>query len=412
MNSISFKQLFSLFLVLGIFFSSQSTFAQQKPASKLLLRKEGNPIQNQYIVVVEDNFLSPYLRTEGFKSLKSREAKAKGLAAHEAAADKKIRAELRKLDISNDAILKTFSGSFSGFVIRLNRNQIQLLLKLKWVKWIEQDGRLKIVDIIRPKKPVNTQRVDWGVEAVGSKSGVGKYAFVVDTGVDLDHPDLNVNRGLSRSFIALEPGKDDRHGHGTHVSGIIGAKNNLIGTKGVAAGATIVGLKVLNQNGNGTWSDIVAATSYAGVVANPRDVVNYSLGGSGYVFTLDWAIRLLLGARGIYVTIAAGNNNSHAGGYMPARVNGSKIFTISNMDSNRRITTTSSNFGNGPIDYAAPGQFIYSTFKNGGYTTMSGTSMAAPHVAGIILVNNGTINTDGLVATDKDANRDRVASVN
>ena len=414
MNIISNKSINNIILFAGIILGfTFHTFGQQgpNPESKLMLQKE-NGIQDQYIIVIDEGFIMPFIQTSQYKTLKSREARAKALANYEAESRNKLRAELQKLDISEQKLINFFAGGLSGFTAKISLAQATKISKLKWVKWIEQDGKFRIIDIVGPIKPINRQTVDWGVEQVGSRSGVGKYAFVIDSGVDQDHPDLNVNRSLSRSCHPNESTKDDLNGHGTHVAGIIGAKDNLIGTKGVAAGATIVSVKALDQTGFGPWSAVISATSYTATVASAGDVVNYSLGASGSHFTVEWSIKFLLGMRGIYVTIAAGNANTHAGSFTPARVNGNKIFTISNMDRNRRITTTSSNFGNGPIDYAAPGQSIYSTYKNGGYITMSGTSMSAPHVAGIILVNNGVIRTNGRVVADKDNDPDQIASVN
>ena len=418
MHYFNFKQLLFPMALFALFVLCQpQTFAQRKPIqkatpgktilpkqkiptanNKLLLHKEDrNAIPDQYIVMLTDEFFPPFIKTGAYKSMRTREAKAKGLANHQRTFNSKLQEELRRTGISPKSVKDYFAGGATGFTAKLTQAQLNALLKFKWVRWIEQDSRFRIIDIISRRRIVNTQVVDWGVKEIGAEntSGIGKYAYVIDSGVDQDHPDLNVNTTLSMSMVDNETSKDDLNGHGTHVAGIIAAKDNLFGTKGVAAGATIVGIKALNQSGSGSWSDVIEATTYASAIAQAGDVVNYSLGGGGSNYTLEWSIRMLLGFRGIYVTIAAGNSNMHATGFTPARTEGANIYTISNMDQAKKITGTS-NYGNGPVDYAAPGQNIFSLDKNGGYTTKSDTSMAAPHVAGIILLNNGIIHTNGM----------------
>ncbi|MEM6804368.1 MAG: S8 family serine peptidase [Bacteroidota bacterium] len=408
------KYLLSLSCLIGMLLFVKSAVQAQKippKGEKLLLHsKNENAIPNQFIVVLDNEFLSPYFLTAAYKRLKNREQKAEGLKAYQKQARVKLAAFFKTHDISPKSVKKIYAGGLVGFTAILQAGQLKRLQGLKLVKYIEQDARLFLptipskIDIIKP------QKVSWGTEFVGSGDGrsLENIAFVIDTGIDQDHPDLNVNRSLSTSMIAAEPGKDDQHGHGTHCAGIIAAKDNFIGSKGVAAGATVVGVKALNRTGSGSWSDILAAVSYSAIVANPGDVVNMSLGGRGTQWILGLHIQLLLGARGIFVCISAGNDNIHASNYAPANVNGARIYTVSNMDENRDIAA-SSNFGNAPVDFAAPGSDIYSTDKDGTYSTKSGTSMAAPHLAGILLINRGSINTNGRLNTDKDPVKDKIA---
>lgn len=399
------------FFFLFCFALGLSLFAQQPP--KRLITHEDNPnaINGQYMVVLTEAAMAPLYKMPEFQRLKSREAQKQAYERYQSQFKPVLQSVLQQADISASKVIKPFAGGLNGFVVRLTPVEVERLLKLKTIWWIEQDIKV-IQKLVRGKLfPISTQETDWGVAEVGSKSGVGKCALVVDTGIDLDHPDLNVNSSLSASFVSSEPSADDQNGHGTHVAGIIAAKDNNFGTKGVAAGATVIAVKVLDRSGNGDWSDVNTGATYAGIVGQAGDVINMSLGGAGFVYTLDFTIRYIINPRGIYTTIAAGNDNSNASNYMPARVNASKVFTISNMTEAKSIAA-SSNFGNGPVDYAAPGTDIRSTDLGGTYSEKSGTSMAAPHVAGILLVNNGVIRTNGTLLVDKDPIKDKIASVN
>jgi len=386
-------------------------FAQSSMSKMKGNSKGKNIIVNQYIVVFSDEFQTPFIQHKNFRSLKTRQQRGKALQSFRQTVEGKVNGFLRELRVSPESLQNIIAGGFVGFTAKLNSGQLEAILAHPLVKWVEMDRRVRLItDFTITKIP--TQKTDWGVEYVGGGtiSGEGRYAFVLDTGIFGNHPDLNVDKPLSASFIASEPSFKDNHGHGTHCAGIIGAKDNLIGTKGVASGATIIGVKVLDRSGGGTASTVLAGIAYTSGIAFPGDVVNMSLSGGGFQWMVDLYIRTLLGNRGIYVTIAAGNNNANASGFWPASTNGSNIFTISNMTQAEEIAS-SSNFGNGPVDYAAPGTAIYSTdiVKNGSYSTRSGTSMAAPHVAGIILVNSGRINTNGKLKVDKDATPDDIA---
>ena len=134
-------------------------------------------------------------------------------------------------------------------------------------------------------------------------------AWVVDTGIDLDHPDLNVDVARSRSFVLTAPDNstaDDLNGHGSHVAGIIAAKNNDFGVVGVCAGATVIAVKILNQYGSGRSSQTIAGLDYVAnnLVANKVNVVNMSFTGS-ISTTVDAAVRALA-ARGAKIAIACG----------------------------------------------------------------------------------------------------------
>jgi subtilisin family serine protease len=234
--------------------------------------------------------------------------------------------------------------------------------------------------------------------------------WILDTGIDLDHSDLTVD--VSRSITVFTRGRDassadDGNRHGTHVAGTIAAKNNDIGVIGVAYDATTVAVKVLDSRGSGSYSGVIQGVDYVGANAKAGDVANMSLGGP-VSQALDDAI-LAASKNGIYFALAAGNDGSDANNYSPARVNGNNIFTVSAMNSTDSWASWS-NWGNPPVDYCAPGVSILSTWKGGGYNTISGTSMATPHVAGVLLLTGGSPKTSGYVKGDPDGNPDPIAS--
>ena len=210
-------------------------------------------------------------------------------------------------------------------------------------------------------------------------------AWVIDTGIDLDHPDLNVDKARSRNF-STGASPEDGNGHGTHVAGIIGAKDNSIGVVGVSPGATLVAVRVLNNAGSGTNSGVIAGVDYVAANGHNGDVANMSLGG-GISQALDNAV-VNAAATGVKFTLAAGNESDSAHNHSPARANGPNVYTVSafakaQRDRYRRPVGVLFQLRHPPVDYAEPGSSIPSTYKNGGYATLSGTSMAAPHLAGI-----------------------------
>ena len=316
-------------------------------------------------------------------------------------------------------IVNVYSNALSGATLKLDKAQLELLKTKKGVKYIEQD---RIVSFAPPCGTPKggpcgepdpgtgggSQETPYGILRVNGVAGYtgNNVAFVVDSGVDLDHPDLNVD--ASRAFNAFTSGKDgksadDGNGHGTHVAGTIAALNNGFGVVGVAPGATIIPVKVLGSTGSGSYSGVIAGVDYVGANGTNGDVANLSLGGP-VSQALDDAI-LAASQKGIKFALAAGNESSDANNSSPARVNGTNIVTISAMDINDNWASFS-NFGNPPVDFAAPGVAVKSTWKGGGYNTISGTSMASPHAAGVLLL--GASRTDGTVNNDPDGNADAI----
>ena len=317
---------------------------------------------------------------------------------------------LHDAEIAERTPEQAYASALKGVAIELTESEADKLALSPNVKGIYPD---MVVNFGLPEVSINAkpapqpvaQSTPWGITRIGgSADGTGKTAWIIDTGIDMDHPDLKVDQTRGKNFVTPSALPDDDNGHGTHCAGIVAAKNNNLGVIGVAAGATVVPIKVLNRRGSGDYSLIIAGVDYVAANGKAGDAVNMSLGGPTYQ-ALDDAI-LNLASKGIKVALAAGNESQNTNNVSPGRVNGTNIYTISAMGTGD-LWASYSNYANPPIDYCAPGSSIYSTYKSGGYATLSGTSMATPHVCGILLLGN--ISTDGTVKNDPDGNADPIA---
>ena len=249
----------------------------------------------------------------------------------------------------------------------------------------------------------------WGVARVGGPlDGTGMTAYILDTGIELDHPDLNVDVDNSASFIAGESANDG-NGHGTHVAGIVASTGSTTGIQGVAAGATVVAIKICPNSGPCPVNSIINGVDYISIRAKPEDIVNMSIWGPVNL-DIDNAINNAAD-NGIRFTLIAGNAADDANNYSPGRVVHDNTWTMSAMNSNDEFATSFSNYGNPPINYVSPGVDILSLWRNGGTNTISGTSMAAPHVAGILLATGTEPATDGTVSNDPSPPADPIAVV-
>lgn len=331
-----------------------------------------------------------------------------------AAVRDKVQALLIKNGANAAAIDHVYATALQGFAGSLNANQLAKLQNDPNVDYIEADQEVFINQGNGKGKPGDgggtqpAQETPWGITRVGGAgNGTGKTAWIIDTGIDLTHPDLNVD--ASRGFSAFTRGKDsgfdDGNGHGTHVAGTIAALNNTIGVVGVAPNAKVVPVKVLDSRGSGSNSGVIAGVDWVAANGLPGEAANMSLGG-GVSTALDNAVLNASIVSGVKFALAAGNESDNSNNHSPARVNGANIFTISAHDINNNFATFS-NFGNPPIDYCAPGVSIKSTWLGSGYNTISGTSMATPHVCGLLLLGN--INSGGTVNNDPDGSPDILA---
>lgn len=312
----------------------------------------------------------------------------------------------------------TFNKVFKGFSANISAQAAARLATNPAVKYYEQNGIATITvmpDAVANRvksngKPATTvpQSIPYGITRVGGGvDATGKHAWIIDTGIDLDHPDLNVGSGAS--FVTR--GKitaDDGNGHGTHVAGTIGAINNAIGVVGVAANATVHPVRVLDKSGSGYIDWIVKGIDYVATNASPGDVANMSLGANGHFQSLHDAV-IRTADLGIKFSLAAGNESDDAEFHEPAHINHANVYTISAIDE-KNIFAYFSNYGKSTVDYAAPGVGVLSSKKGGGVVAYSGTSMAAPHVAGLLLIDiEPPLNTDGNALNDPDGSPDPIA---
>lgn len=268
--------------------------------------------------------------------------------------------------------------------------------------------RNQVVQAYPQVVPTGISRIESDVNTTANIDGLDERVDVdiaiIDTGIDLDHPDLNVFRNTNCARGGPFGGNcksggsegDDGNGHGTHVAGTAAALDNGIGVVGVAPGARLWAVRVLDNNGSGWMSWIIGGIDYVTKNADQIDVANMSLGCQCDSAALDSAIASSVAA-GIVYAVAAGNDNMDAAAFSPA--NHPDVITVSAIadfdgrggalaaptcrnDAGTDDTfATFSNYGS-EIEIAAPGVCILSTWNDGGYYTISGTSMASPHAAG------------------------------
>jgi subtilisin family serine protease len=274
-----------------------------------------------------------------------------------------------------------YSTVLRGFAARLTASQIEALENDPTVEYVEADG---IVSVVAQTLPWGINRIDADISSAKAGNGTGAVSnvnvYIIDTGIDTAHADLNVVRHVDFSGPS-GGGNKDCHGHGTHVSGTVAAKDNTADVVGVAPGAPLTGVKVLGCNGSGTTSGVIKGIDWVTANARKPAVANMSLGG-GASSALDDAVRRSVNS-GVFYSIAAGNSGADACKSSPARAGAGAdngIMTSAATDENDNDPSWS-NFG--PcVDIWAPGVNILSTRRGGGTTTMSGTPMAAPHVGG------------------------------
>jgi subtilisin family serine protease len=308
--------------------------------------KAGDPIPGSYIVVVEDG------------------------------SDPKAVAKAQKAETKH-----VYRSAINGFAAELTDEQVAKLRKSDKVAYVEQD---RVVTASATQTGAT-----WGLDRIDQRfrplSGTYTYnttastinAYVIDTGIYAAHSQFG---GRARNvYDAFGGTGQDCNGHGTHVAGTIGSS-----TYGVAKAVQLRGVRVLNCSGSGSTSGIINALNWLRTNHVKPAVANMSLGG-GYSSSLNTATTNLANS-GVFVAVAAGNESQNACNVSPASAPGT--FTSAASDSADRRASFS-NYG-GCVDAYAPGVSITSTWHNGGINTISGTSMASPHTAGVAALYKAT----------------------
>jgi subtilisin family serine protease len=312
------------------------------------------------------------------------------------------------------AVGHVYSHAIRGYSAKMTPGAAASVAQDPRVLWVQSDGE---AHISAQTLPTGINRADAEISPTAHINGVDERVnvdvAVIDTGIDLDHPDLNV---YTAGAVNCSSGRsaDDGNGHGTHVAGTIGALDNGNGVVGMAPGARVWPVRVLNNNGSGAWSDIICGIDYVTAHANQIEVANMSLGGVGTDDgncgnTNNDAIHRAICASvaaGVTYAVAAGNETDNAANHVPAAYD--EVITVSALaDFNgvpgggaaptclSDVDDTLADFSNygSDVDLIAPGVCILSTWKGGGYNTISGTSMATPHVAGAAALYKATHTT-------------------
>ncbi|QLE85557.1 S8 family peptidase [Shewanella sp. Scap07] len=281
-------------------------------------------------------------------------------------------------------VKRTFGNTLNGVLVKADKHQLKALQQDSSVKYIEQDQLMSI----SPLAATNADQVSptWGLDRVDQRDlpldnnyhydfdGSGVTAYVIDTGVLNSHSEFGGRSTSGYDFVDNDSNSTDCNGHGTHVAGTIGGA-----TYGVAKNVNIVGVRVLGCSGSGSNSGVIAGINWVKNNASGPSVANMSLGGGASQATDD-AVNAAVAA-GITFVVAAGNDNSNACNYSPARA--SDALTVGSTTSSDSRSSFS-NYGS-CLDIYAPGSSITSAWytSNSATNTISGTSMAAPHVAGV-----------------------------
>ncbi len=280
-------------------------------------------------------------------------------------------------------VKKTFGAALNGYTATLSAAEARRLAADPAVAAVEQNQTVRVTDTTQSNAPWGLDRIDQtslplsGTYTYPDSAGSGVTAYVIDTGVRITHSQISGRASYGYDAVDGDTTASDGNGHGTHVATMIAGS-----TYGVAKKAKIVAVRVLDNNGSGTTAGVIAGIDWVTRNHSGPSVANLSLGG-GASSTLDTAVRNSI-ASGVTYAVAAGNSSANASSYSPARV--TEAITVG-ATTRTDARASYSNYGS-VLDIFAPG----SSITAGWYTsdtatnTISGTSMATPHVAGAAAV--------------------------
>ena len=373
---------------------------------------QGEKIPGSYIIVFNDTKTESARISVENKQFSTRLEESNAHKTFEKNTKAKVNNWMTELKFDKSKISNYYSTQFSGISVHdVSVDELRELKNSAHVKAVYFDQMIpNPLSVAAADKNSNitmaggTQETPCGItNAGGYVDGSTKttWIWIIDTGVDTDHPDLNVVTDplYAKSFIGTSV--EDCNGHGTHVAGTAAAKDNTIGVVGVSAGAAVVPVRVFGCTGGASSSNILAAINHVGANDAAGDVLNMSLGGffgTNCNTTSPYGVALrALGNSGTRIALAAGNDAKDATTFSPACINGNNIFTVASMTCSKTFSSFS-NYNRSAVDVIATGSSVKSTWLNGGYNTISGTSMASPHVAGIMHARNAAPATSGSVS--------------
>ena len=389
-----------------------------KQQQSTVLPAGSTDVQGEYLVVLKDGALGldPISNSQGHSGALA----GQRVAAANVAAEKTLTSWAEAKGISKAAI-RPFAGLANGFVAQLNESQAASFRQDQNVRVVLQDFEAHALPPVitaanSPRsgellKVKNEQVEPWGLDAMGGARNANgsQWLWVVSSGIDLDHEDLNVvGAPFARSFVP-GTGVNDVLGLGTHIAGAAAALDNDYGIVGVAAGAPVVPLKVIGNNGKVRVSRFWRALLQVARFYEPGDVVHVGFG----FYRPDPVSTLLIGLlakKGVRFVFAAGDMASEASGYYPTALNGDGLFTVSAFDRDIRLTSFS-NFGNPPIDFSSPGEEVLSTWTGNSYRYLSSSQASAAYFSGALLAEpqrQSFAATCGTVHGDPDGNPDPV----
>ncbi|MFD5230589.1 S8 family peptidase [Streptomyces qaidamensis] len=324
------------------------------PAGRILQENSANAVENSYIVVLKES--------AGFRA---NSTKGEDLVAKYGAT----------VDWTYDAVL-------NGYAIRISASGARSLAEDPAVEFVEQD-RMVHLEATQFNPPWGLDRIDQPrlprnlMYSYPDTAGKSATVYVIDTGVRITHTEFAGRARHGYDFVDRDTNASDGNGHGTHVATTVAGK-----TYGVAKQSKIVSVRVLNNNGAGTLSGVIAGVDWVTVRRVRPAVANMSLG-AGVSTSLDTAVRNSI-ASGVTYAVAAGNSNADAASFSPARVGSALTVGASTFTDSR---SSFSNYGS-RLDMFAPGSLITAGWHTSdtATTTLSGTSMASPHVAGAAAV--------------------------